>query len=210
MGRSMPPDFRTPNSVAMKLSNFSHFDQNSIDAGRQGLPNGSKAELRVWNYFLGNDSKLITVAASIRTLVEAACTNSILLLGVDESDEQEAEEGKILTRAHRQRERHRGLVNAKKKDAFNKLGRLACEVCAFNFEECYGALANNIIDVHHTRPLHTLHEGEKTRLKYLALLCSNCHRMIHSSKKWLEIDQLRALITNKNSTERTVHRQPKN
>jgi 5-methylcytosine-specific restriction enzyme A len=34
----------------------------------------------------------------------------------------------------------------------------------------------------------------------LALLCSNCHRMIHRSKQWLTPDQLQKLVEEQNRT----------
>jgi 5-methylcytosine-specific restriction protein A len=31
-------------------------------------------------------------------------------------------------------------------------------------------------------------------LEDLALLCANCHRIIHSCRPWLSLDELRAII----------------
>jgi hypothetical protein len=36
--------------------------------------------------------------------------------------------------------------------------------------------------------------GQKTRLADLALLCANCHRMIHARRPWLTLDELRGLL----------------
>ena len=33
-----------------------------------------------------------------------------------------------------------------------------------------------------------------TRLADLALLCSNCHRMIHRTKQWLTVEELKELV----------------
>ncbi|MOA20439.1 HNH endonuclease [compost metagenome] len=99
----------------------------------------------------------------------------------------------MLTRLHRTRERKRTLVEAKKKEALKKHGRLRCEACDFDFAETYGPSGQGIIDVHHTKPVHTLKPGEKTKLTELALVCANCHRMIHSSRKWLTVEQVRTL-----------------
>ncbi|RSK73865.1 hypothetical protein EJ774_25340, partial [Pandoraea apista] len=51
-----------------------------------------------------------------------------------------------------------------------------------------------LIDVHHTKPVHTLAEGEITRLEDLALLCSNCHRVVHSSRRWRTVEEVAALV----------------
>ncbi|EKT4450658.1 TPA: HNH endonuclease [Pseudomonas putida] len=100
----------------------------------------------------------------------------------------------MLTRFHRFRERDRKLVLYKKKQAMSKYGKLDCEACGFSFLSRYGDAGKDIIDVHHTKPLHTLKPGEKTRLNDLALLCSNCHRVVHSSKPWLTIEELRKAL----------------
>ena len=76
----------------------------------------------------------------------------------------------------------------------SKYGKLECEACGFSFLSRYGDAGKDIIDVHHTKPLHTLKPGEKTRVNDLALLCSNCHRVVHSSKPWLTIEQLRKVL----------------
>lgn len=194
MGLPMSRNFRSPDSVVMKLGNFSRFDPYRLDGGLQGLSNGSREDERVWDDFSRDHNRLTAVAATIRAAVEARDVNSIPHLDDDDYDPQEAAEGKILTRMHRLRERRRKLVNDKKKEAMRKHGRLTCEVCGFNFADRYGSTATDVIDVHHTRPVHMLKAGEKTNIKDLALLCSNCHRMVHSSKNWLSLDQVRALL----------------
>jgi len=99
----------------------------------------------------------------------------------------------VLTRLHRYRERSHALVQVKKKDVLQKHGRLQCEACSFDFAEAYGPIGDGIIDIHHTKPVHTLKPGETTKLAELALLCANCHRIIHSKRTWLSVEQVRAL-----------------
>nr|WP_241197755.1 HNH endonuclease [Pseudomonas chlororaphis] len=48
------------------------------------------------------------------------------------------------------------------------------------------------MDIHHTKPLHTLQPGDKTKLTDLALLCANCHRVVHSRRKWLSVAEVKA------------------
>ncbi len=62
------------------------------------------------------------------------------------------------------------------------VGRLRCEVpgCGFDFHKCYGELGDGYAQVHHLRPLSAASgTGVKTRLKNLAVVCANCHVMIH-------------------------------
>ncbi|WP_245687108.1 HNH endonuclease [Streptacidiphilus griseoplanus] len=70
---------------------------------------------------------------------------------------------------------------------------LACEVCNFNFEQAYGERGVGYIECHHIVPLHVAGEGA-TKLADLALICSNCHRMIHRRAPWPTPLELRAAI----------------
>lgn len=101
----------------------------------------------------------------------------------------EADEGRELFVQHLRRERDRAL-RASKLSAVRAEGRpIACEVCGFDFAATYGALGEGYIEVHHRLPLHA--SGPvKTRLEELALLCSNCHRMIHRARPWLRPEEL--------------------
>ena len=57
-----------------------------------------------------------------------------------------------------------------------------CQACDLDFGERYGKIGKGFIEAHHFRPIGTLEEG--IAVKYdvavdFAVLCSNCHRMIH-------------------------------
>lgn len=61
-------------------------------------------------------------------------------------------------------------------------GNLMCQVpnCGFDFEERYGSLGAGYAQVHHLIPLNKAPpEGRKVHLKELAIVCANCHAMIH-------------------------------
>ncbi|MBN8868263.1 MAG: HNH endonuclease [Solirubrobacterales bacterium] len=112
----------------------------------------------------------------------------------DEPEIVDAVEGRILTRVHRTRERNRKLVEQKKETVLNREGRLKCEVCDFDFESTYGARGHGFIECHHTIPLSEVDEGSRTKLSDLALVCANCHRMIHAKSPWLTMDELTDLL----------------
>jgi predicted HNH restriction endonuclease len=194
LGAITTDEYRNANGVYMKMMNFRRFDPGYTDQGKVGLRRGNKDEEVVWNEYATDPKRLSEVVYAIRTAVEFH-TYDRELAGTDEPDIEEAEEGRVLTRLHRIRERNRALILAKKKDVLKKLNRLSCEACGFNFGTKYGPTAEGIIDVHHTKPLHTLSEGTTTKLEDLALLCANCHRVVHSSKKWLSVEQVRELTT---------------
>ncbi len=81
--------------------------------------------------------------------------------------------------SHRNREA--ALRRAKIKEAISA-GRLTCEVpnCGFDFEERYGEIGQGYAQVHHKTPLRSAPpEGRKVNLSDLAIVCANCHAMIH-------------------------------
>ncbi len=93
----------------------------------------------------------------------------------------EASEGRLLTRIHRARERNQGLVRRKKQQVLRETGALRCEACGFDFAQAYGALGEGFAECHHLIPLAKLRPRSRTQLKDLAILCANCHRMIHKN-----------------------------
>jgi HNH endonuclease len=110
---------------------------------------------------------------------------------IDEEDESEYAEGKKAYRTHRISERDSGIVRRTKADRLKKTGKLDCEVCNFNFLSRYGVLGEKFIEAHHKKPV-SLSDGEtKTKSSDLALVCSNCHRMLHRSKPLLTPVELR-------------------
>jgi HNH endonuclease len=103
-------------------------------------------------------------------------------------------EGAGYERLHTTRERNAALVQLVKKRALAKFGKLACEICAFDFARKYGPLGHGFIEAHHTRPLSELTKTTLMRPKDMALVCSNCHRMVHRRRPWLRMGQLRRLL----------------
>jgi len=59
-----------------------------------------------------------------------------------------------------------------------------CQVCDFDFELTYGYWGKEFAEVHHIKPLSELKgEDYQTDPKNdLAVLCANCHRMVHRKK----------------------------
>lgn len=96
-------------------------------------------------------------------------------------------EGRKRLVVHIVRERDPKIVTAKKKASKS----LACEVCGFDSEAVYGI---SYCEVHHLKPLSGLAKGTKTTLKDLAIVCANCHRIIHSEYPPIEIETLREML----------------
>ena len=73
-------------------------------------------------------------------------------------------------------------------------GELSCEVCDFDFYKKYGKLGLGFIEAHHKVPVSQLAGDKKTKISDLALVCSNCHRMLHRQRETKSISELKKLI----------------
>jgi 5-methylcytosine-specific restriction protein A len=103
--------------------------------------------------------------------------------GIDEESKTLGFEGKkrALFVIHRQREAR--LRDAKIEEALKQHnGHLPCETpgCGFDFVERYGEVGRGFAHVHHKKPLSLAPDkGHKVSLEELAVVCPNCHAMIH-------------------------------
>lgn len=114
---------------------------------------------------------------------------------VKPSPSMEAEEGAVSLEEHLVRERNAALTGAKKADVLRATGRLACEACGFDFAVRYGEIGNGFCEVHHTKPLASRSGSETTSLHDLAVLCSNCHSIIHRTEPMWSVAALVAHLT---------------
>ena len=183
--------FRNPNGVAMKLANLARLDPKHAERGVKGLKGGGHLEREVWHQFAGNRTLLAAVASHIRSAyVQPEAAAPVV---VDE-DEEEFAEGRVLYRLHRSRERNRKLVEAAKSRALKRDGLLQCSVCMFNFATLYGELGDGYIEAHHVVPVSSLGDGSTTKVADLALVCANCHRMLHRRRPWLLPAELKRIL----------------
>lgn len=106
----------------------------------------------------------------------------------DVDEQRVAFEGNERLSAHLRRERKRHIVEMKKREVLQATGRLRCEACGFDFKEVYGALGARFCEVHHRVPLHQADGIVKTTTDDLAIMCSNCHRIIHRSAPMLSVE----------------------
>ena len=70
------------------------------------------------------------------------------------------------------------------------------QACGFNFEKINGSLGRNFIEAHHLKSLWTM-KGTKVELDPrtdFAVLCPNCHRMIHQTEDPGDVPGFRKLI----------------
>ncbi len=111
-----------------------------------------------------------------------------------ESDDDEFPEGGFIKKTHLARERDPKVVAAAKKKFKAKNGKLYCEVCEFDFEKNYGSIGKDFIEAHHTIPVSMMSRNHKTKASDLAMVCSNCHRMLHRKRPWLSINELKLIL----------------
>lgn len=143
----------------------------------------------IWNLFDKKDPKLINNIPS----------NENEKFDFD-FDQQGVLEGQEITklRLHKFKERNPEIIGRAKEKA-KRENRLFCEVCLFNFETQYPELGNGFIECHHKQ--HISKGGvRETKIEDLAIVCSNCHRMLHRKDKkgnFYVIEDLQKLINKK-------------
>lgn len=103
------------------------------------------------------------------------------------------EEGKRILKQHYVRERNPKIIKEAKKLALARNNELKCEVCGFSFFDHYGGRGKDFIEGHHKKPISERQSGEKTSPGDIALVCSNCHKMIHLKMPWLSIEELKRI-----------------
>ena len=190
LGDNINETYRNPNGVYMKMMNFHHFNPNYPG---DGLSGGSKLDEEIFREFQSDLPNLDKISSSIIKILDS--DEPLDVSDVDD-DGFVSQEGKLLTRIHRFRERDRKIVKKKKDKVLKETGRLQCEGCGIDYKETYGQHGDGdgFIECHHIKPVSEINEGEKTTLDDLSLICSNCHRMIHRQRPWLSIAQLKSLF----------------
>lgn len=120
--------------------------------------------------------------------------NDIEAIIAEESDESAFPEGGERFLIHRRLERDGALPKKAKARYLTENDNLACMVCGFDFFAMYGERGEGFIECHHMTPVSELIGDEPTKIADLAMVCSNCHRMLHRGPELLTIDQLRDIV----------------
>lgn len=186
------PTFRNPVGVSMKIANLRSLDPEALGSA---LSAASDIDRAVWSAFAHRYEELRALTDLIRTASSGGAQWS-------EADEGFFE-GRVFEGWHKRRERNRALVEAKVSQEMAAHGQLRCESCGLDFERVYGDLGRGYIECHHRTPLSQSGERE-SRVDDLALLCANCHRIIHRSgrrRPMMSVDELRDLIVKRRTVE---------
>ncbi len=133
----------------------------------RALPSGENviAQKQGW----GNERKLVWKSLPAPHVIQT-------------DDESAFPEGAKKYKLHHNRERDPTLTRRAKQLRLLKTGKLECEVCKFDFALEFGRHGTGFIEAHHKIPVSQLDGKTKTRVADLALVCSNCHRMLHRGK----------------------------
>lgn len=184
--------FRNPNGVGLKLSNFLAIDPEYKGKGMEAY---SKLDKEVFDEFVDDRERLHNIAKQIKRIASDQYLKQYL--SKIEDDEviltDSAREGQVLYKLHKYRERDRKIITAKKNAVFKATQKLTCEACSFDFSEAYGELGDGFIECHHIKPISSYDEISETRLEDLALVCANCHRMLHRGGL-MSIKQLKGIL----------------
>jgi len=125
----------------------------------------------------------------VKTSSDSNIDNSDLQIYKD--DDIEVIEGKLTLKRHIGRERNLKIIRLKKQQALSQ-NNLMCEVCSFSFIDTFGV---EFIECHHIHPISDSFE-RITTLDDLALVCANCHRMLHHKidGHYKTIQELKSLL----------------
>jgi len=157
------------------------------------LPSGPLHDLVPWNNMQGSGTRMHDDAAAELELRWAVFLNASPAR-IEQTDLAAAKEGRWLEYLARSRYREKTLRRAKIAKALMMApdGKLRCEVpgCGFCFEDIYGPLGKGYAHVHHLDALAAGPEDVMTTLDDLAIVCANCHAMIHKGGECRPLDGL--------------------
>lgn len=183
--------FRNPNGVGLKLCNFLAIDPTYKG---KGMASFSKMDSEIFFEFNDDKTRLSQIAQQIRTLIkEPNIKNELENIDNEPFENLSVKEGKVIFKYHKRIERNSKIINKKKLTYLRKYGKLDCEVCGFDFKYHYGEFGEGFIECHHKNPLSTLTEETETSLDDLALVCANCHRMLHRKMDANNIEVLKSI-----------------
>ncbi len=177
--------FRNPTGVYMTLCTFLRFDPNYRGKGLKG---STRLGREVWDEFAIDRTRLgataVAILASAKLLT--AYSNSS-----HDCTAEDFPEGRVLQRMHQMRERNSALVKRKKAEVLRLKGCLACEACGFDFQRVYGELGVGFAECHHRSALSQLPGIRVSKTVDLAIVCANCHRILHRVRPWMSVEALR-------------------
>lgn len=96
-------------------------------------------------------------------------------------------------------ERNRKIVKLVKQ----KRGH-SCEVCGFDFGKTYGEVGEAYIQVHHLKPISSVGRSQPDLKNDFAVVCANCHVMIHRRAELVSIAAMRAFVSERTAANKKI------
>ena len=183
-------NFRSVNSVALKLANLKKSDQNFKGIG---MRDGGKLEKELWKEFHRHRDTLKKEADLIRYLYLKPKSegNSIV------SDPRANYKSDFFYQFHKNRETDPLVIKVKKEMVFSNSKFLKCEVCGFDSVSFYGELGNDLMEIHYNKELKTEPGLESSSMEDFIIVCSNCHKALDKNFALLNADDLKKIIRKK-------------
>ena len=180
--------FRNPDGAAFKVQNL-----RSLETGK-GLGNVSRMDRNIWDEFGAYSAEVTRLATLIRAGI--AANHQATTPEVDDAEEIEFYEGRLLTQSHMRHERSAGLRKALLKKRQGDARH--CDICGEAHSALSAELRATAFEAHHIVPIATVGEGA-TKLSDVALLCATCHRILHRlialRRVWVGLAEAKILIT---------------
>lgn len=152
-------------------------------AGQSGLPAGYAAGHAMGKTYI--TAALPTEAQLVSDLHVAIAAYRALVFrgGLDLDIREDDGPGDVTVDELLQYRMHRRIErNPKAARLVKRYHGDSCQACGMNFETSYGELGKGFIEAHHLKPIASLKEGAGVAYSVatdFAVLCANCHRMIH-------------------------------
>jgi hypothetical protein len=158
------------------------------------FPNGTELH----GFTGGTQTNNFLIARGFADIRNKKTGKKIVIVAEDEDEATAYAEGKESFALHRKLERNPKLARKAKNKRLRDTGDLRCDACDFSFQEYYGAIGIGFIEAHHTVPISKFKGRTRiTRLEEIALVCSNCHRMLHRVTPLPSISDLRTRVKKK-------------
>ena len=187
-----PTKCQQENGVDTYLISASASDAKLLAVNERGImiPRAVKGGIGQSNVWYADKPESAGLVEKVRLFIERNVETDQL---PDVDAKASGSEGNPRFVAHLRRERNSTIVKKKRTQVLAATGALCCELCGFDFEKVYGEHGKEFCEVHHLIPLHKSDGIIETKLSDLAIVCSNCHRIIHRAS-CMPISALRKVI----------------
>ncbi len=178
--------FRNPSGVYRKLAHLRACEHGSVPGAVPTL-----AEIELVTEFRGQSELLARTALEIREAWGATPQQTT------PNDNGDYPEGSRKWFAHNRLERSRSLRNSILKAERQKNSALVCAACSMRTPTASVTIGDSQFEVHHRVPLAQL-GSRKTRASDVAVLCANCHRLVHAAiqarKAHVSVEELAVIV----------------